>query len=47
MIAPIMGYPAFVDVPFLLGVPGLEGKGPDQQNIDRLKEIIRRMGLSE
>ena len=26
----IMGHPAFRDVPFLLEVPGAEGKGPDK-----------------
>ena len=37
--AAIMENPAFRDVPFLLEVPGFEGKGPDQQNIDILKRI--------
>jgi deoxyribonuclease-4 len=37
--AAIMGNPAFQDVPFLLEVPGFEGKGPDRQNIDILKKI--------
>ena len=36
----IMNQPAFNDVPFILEVPGLDGKGPDKANIDRLK-IIR------
>ena len=39
----IMGSPAFRDVPFLLEVPGFEGKGPDQQNIDILKKIRREV----
>ena len=37
--AAIMGNPAFQDVPFLLEVPGFQGKGPDRQNIDILKKI--------
>ncbi len=40
----IMGHPAFRDVPFLLEVPGFEGKGPDQRNIDILKTIRRQVG---
>ena len=43
--ATIMGHPAFREVPFLLEVPGFEGKGPDQQNIDILKSIRHRAGL--
>ena len=35
----IMGHPAFREVPFLLEVPGQEGKGPDKDNVDRLKAI--------
>ena len=42
--ATIMGHPAFRDVPFLLEVPGFEGKGPDQRNIDILKTIRRQVG---
>ena len=37
--AAIMGNPAFENVPFLLEVPGFEGKGSDRQNIDILKKI--------
>ena len=44
--AAIMGNPAFADVPFLLEVPGFEGKGPDQRKIDILKKIRLRVGLS-
>ena len=43
--ATIMGHPAFREVPFLLEVPGFEGKGPDQQNIDILKSIRQQAGL--
>ena len=42
--AAIMGNPAFQDVPFLLEVPGFEGKGPDRQNIDILKKIRQEVG---
>ncbi len=41
----IMGNPAFRDVPFFLEVPGFEGEGPDQQNIDILKRIRREVGV--
>ena len=44
--AAIMANPAFADVPFLLEVPGFEGKGPDQQNINILKKIRSQVGLS-
>jgi deoxyribonuclease-4 len=40
----IMATPAFQGVPFLLEVPGFGGKGPDQQNIDILKNIRHRIG---
>ena len=42
--AVFMGHPAFRDVPFLLEVPGFEGKGPDQQNVDILKRIRQKVG---
>ena len=35
----IIAHPAFRDVPFLLEVPGIENKGPDLENIKRLKAI--------
>lgn len=35
----IMAHPAFADVPFLLEVPGIDGKGPDAENIARLKRL--------
>ncbi len=41
----IMSSPAFRDVPFFLEVPGFEGKGPDSQNIQILKNIRQRVGL--
>ena len=42
----IMAHPAFQDVPFFLEVPGFEGKGPDQRNIEILKDIRRRVGAA-
>ena len=44
--AVFMGHPAFRDVPFLLEVPGFEGKGPDQRNVDLLKDIRSRLGVA-
>ena len=41
----IMGHPAFRDVPFLLEVPGFEKKGPDRENMDRLKDVRSRLGI--
>lgn len=35
----IMQHPAFRDVPFLLEVPGIENKGPDAENMRRLREL--------
>ena len=42
----IMGHPAFRDVPFILEVPGTDKKGPDKENLDRLKEIRSRLAIS-
>ena len=42
----IMSHHAFRDVPFLLEVPGIEGKGPDKENMDVLRELRARAGLS-
>ncbi|MBO20325.1 MAG: hypothetical protein CL732_07290 [Chloroflexi bacterium] len=44
--AAIMATPAFAQVPFLLEVPGFEGKGPDQQNIDILKKLRGQAGIA-
>lgn len=41
----IMAHPAFRDVPFVLEVPGPDKKGPDKENLDRLKEIRSRLGI--
>lgn len=35
----IMAHPAFRRAPFILEVPGLDGKGPDRANIDVLKRL--------
>lgn len=43
--ATMMAHPSFHQVPFLLEVPGFQGKGPDQRNIDILKSIRQRVGL--
>ena len=43
----IMAHPAFADVPFLLEVPGMDKKGPDKPNLDRLKDIRKRLAESE
>jgi apurinic endonuclease APN1 len=40
----IMAHRGFQNVPFLLEVPGFDGKGPDEQNVDILKGI--RAGLA-
>ena len=40
----IMAHPAFQNVPFLLEVPGIEGEGPDKENVNRLKAIRARLG---
>lgn len=41
----LMSHPAFRDVPFLLEVPGFDGKGPDARNIRRLKLLRKEIGL--
>jgi deoxyribonuclease IV len=35
----LMAHPAFAEVPFLLEVPGMLDKGPDAENIQRLKRL--------
>jgi deoxyribonuclease-4 len=35
----VMAHPAFAGIPFLLEVPGMDKKGPDAENINRLKRI--------
>ena len=43
----IMKHPAFRDVPFILEVPGFDKKGPDKENVDRLKSIRAAIRLRE
>ena len=43
--AAIMGNPAFKDVPFFLEVPGFEGGGPDQRNVEILKNLRHQLGI--
>jgi deoxyribonuclease-4 len=42
----LMAHPAFADVPFLLEVPGIEKKGPDAENIARLKRLRSEAGVA-
>ena len=42
----IMAHPGFKDLPFFLEVPGMEGGGPDQANVDILKGIRQKLGLA-
>jgi deoxyribonuclease-4 len=42
----IMAHPCFKDLPFFLEVPGMEGGGPDQANVDILKGIRQKLGLA-
>jgi deoxyribonuclease-4 len=39
-----MSHPAFANLPFLLEVPGIDGHGPDRENIERLKQIRDEVG---
>ena len=41
----IMSHEAFRDVPFVLEVPGPDKKGPDKDNLDRLKAIRERLSV--
>ncbi len=40
----ILAHPAFRDMSLLLEVPGIEGDGPDEENIERLKRIRKEVG---
>ncbi|MFN0095897.1 MAG: deoxyribonuclease IV [Dehalococcoidia bacterium] len=40
----LMAHPAFANVPFLLEVPGIEDKGPDSENVERLKRLRSEVG---
>ena len=41
----LMAHPGFQNVPFLLEVPGFDGKGPDAKNVRRLKKIRTELGF--
>ena len=43
--ASVIRHPAFRDVPFFLEVPGFDGKGPDIENVMRLKAIRAGAGI--
>jgi deoxyribonuclease IV len=43
----IIAHPVFRNKPFLLEVPGLDGKGPDKPNVDILKELRAAGGVPE
>ncbi|MGH2586831.1 MAG: deoxyribonuclease IV [Dehalococcoidia bacterium] len=40
----ITGHPAFQPLPFILEVPGYEGKGPDRRNVETLRAICVESG---
>lgn len=40
----ILSHPAFGGLPFILEVPGIDGGGPDKENVDRLKKIREEVG---
>ena len=42
----ILGHRAFREVPFILEVPGQDKKGPDKDNLDRLKSIRGQVSVS-
>lgn len=42
----MVAHPAFSDAPFLLEVPGRDRKGPDEENVNRLKDIRSRRGTA-
>ncbi len=42
----LMSHPAFRDVPFLLETPGFDNQGPDQRNVEILKGLRNKAGLS-
>ena len=37
----ILGHPALQGLPGILEVPGIEGKGPDRENMDRIRRLHR------
>ena len=41
-----MLHPAFRDIPFLLETPGFDKEGPDRRNVEILKSLRKKAGLS-
>ncbi|MBP9700337.1 deoxyribonuclease IV [Candidatus Woesebacteria bacterium] len=39
-LAHFVNHPMFANLPIVLEVPGIEGEGPDQENINRLKALL-------
>ncbi len=44
--AAIMSHPTFRDVPFFLEVPGFAGDGPDRRNVEILKNLREKSGIT-
>jgi deoxyribonuclease IV len=42
----LMAHAAFREVPFLLEVPGFDGRGPDAKNVRRLKKLRSELGMA-
>jgi deoxyribonuclease-4 len=42
----LMSHTAFRDTPFLLEVPGFDNEGPDRRNVEILKSLREKAGLS-
>lgn len=42
----IMGHPAFARVPFILEVPGINGGGPDRENVETLKRLASQLAVA-
>ena len=42
----LMSHTAFRDIPFLIEVPGFDNEGPDRRNVEILKSLREKAGLS-
>jgi deoxyribonuclease-4 len=42
----LMPHPAFRDVPFLIETPGFDDQGPDRRNVEILKDLREKAGIS-
>lgn len=40
-IGRLINHPGFAHLPLILEVPGLDGLGPDKENIDRVKSLVK------